>query len=100
MSLKLIAQPTQDNDGLFDGGLGYQHRLKTSFKRCVFFDVLLILIECRRTDQTKLPARQCGFQYVGNIQAALLTTLPRANDRVQLVNEQNKLRAFCGDFIK
>jgi hypothetical protein len=70
------------------------HRLEAPLQRRVFLDVLAILIESGGADRAQFPAGKLRLHDVRGVRRAL--RCPRADDRVQFVNEQNDL-AFAGD---
>jgi len=90
--LVAIFEAAQDADGVGDGGLSDEHRLKAPLERRVFLDVLAVLVERRGADAVQLAARQRRLEHVARIHRAL--GLAGSDQRVQLVDEENDL-ALC-----
>ena len=90
MHLVLLAQAAQDRDRVLDRRLIDDHRLETAFQRGVLFDVLAVFVERRRADAVQLAAREHRLEQVAGVHRAF--GLAGADDRVQLVDEQNDLR--------
>ena len=67
--------------------LAHEHRLEAALQRRVLFDVLAVLVERRRADRAQLAAREHRLQQVRRVDRALGRA--RADDRVQLVHEQD-----------
>ena len=74
--------------------LVHLHRLEAAFERRVFLDVLAIFVQRRRADAAQFAARELRFHDVRRVRRAFRRA--RADERVQLVNEQNDF-AFAGD---
>ena len=89
MNLVALAKPAQDADGVFDGRLVDHHRLEPPLERCVFFDVLAVLVERRGADRVKLAAREHRLQHVRRVHRSFRR--PGAHDGVQLVDEEDDL---------
>ena len=81
-------------DRVLDRRLADQHRLEAALERGVLLDVLAVLVERRGADGAQLAARQHRLQQVGGVDRALGGA--GADDRVQLVDEQDDL-ALGGD---
>ena len=73
-------------------------RLEAALERGVLLDVLAVLVERRRADRVQLAARQHRLQHVGRVDRALGRA--RADDRVQLVDEEDDLALGVGDFLE
>jgi hypothetical protein len=69
------------------------HRLETAFQRGVFLDVLAVFVQRGRAHATEFAARKLRFHDVRRVRRAFRRA--RADDCVQLVNEQNDF-AFAG----
>ena len=67
-----------------------EDRLEAALQRGVLLDVLAVLVERRRADAVQLAARQHRLEHVRGVHRALGRA--RADDRVQLVDEQDDLR--------
>ena len=72
-----------------DGRLADEHRLEAPLERGVLLDVLAVLVERRRADDAQLAARQHRLEHVRGVDGALGRA--RADDRVQLVDEDDEL---------
>ncbi len=82
-----LLQPAQYRDRVLYAGLADGHRLKAPLKGGVLLDVLGVLIERRRADAAQFAAREHRLEQVRGVDRALGGA--RADDRVQLVEEQN-----------
>ncbi len=98
MDLVALLQPAQDRDRVVDVGLADQHRLEPALERGVLLDVLAVLIERGRADAAQLAAGEHRLQQVGRVHRAL--GRPRADDRVQLVDEQDDLSLGVLDLLE
>src|SRR6476660_4916854 len=97
MRLVSLLQAAKDGDGVFDTRLADENWLEAPLQRRIFLDVLLILIERCRADRAKLAARKRRLEEVARVHCAL--GLARADDGVQLIDEQNNLARAVGDFL-
>ena len=93
-----LPEAAQDADGVLDGRLADGDRLEPSLERGVLFDVLAILVECRRTDRVELATRQHGLQHVRRIDRTFGGA--GSDHRVQLVDEENDLSLGVGDLLE
>ena len=84
-----LLQATEDSNGVLHRGLIHLHRLEPALQRGVLFDILPVLVQCRRADAVQLAPRQHGFQQVARVHAAL--GFARAHNGVQLIDEQDDL---------
>ena len=98
MDLVALLQPAQDRDRVLDGRLVDLHRLKAPLERRVLLDVLAVLVERRRADRPQLAAGEHRLEQVGGVDGALRGA--RADDRVQLVEEQHDLPAGVLDLLQ
>ena len=87
--LVALLQPAQDRDRVRDRRLADEDRLEAALERGVLLDVLAVLVERRRADRAQLAAREHRLQEVGRVDGALGRA--RADDRVQLVDEEDDL---------
>src|ERR1043166_2174178 len=87
--LVALLQAAQDSDGVLDRRLADEDRLEATLQRRVLLDVLLVLVQGRRADAAQLAARERGLQHVRRVNRALCRA--RADERVQLVNEEDDL---------
>ena len=69
--------------------LADEDRLEAPLERRVLLDVLAVLVERRRADRAQLAAREHRLQEVRRVDGALRRA--RADDRVQLVDEEDDL---------
>ena len=98
VDLVALAQAAQDRDRLLDRGLVDEHRLEAPLQRGVLLDVLAVLVERRRADGVQLAARQHRLEQVGGVHRALRRA--GADDRVQLVDEQDDLALGVLDLLE
>ena len=91
VSLVAIAQALEDVDRVSHGRLGHLDRLEAPLERRVLLEVLAVFVERRRADGLQLAARQHRLEDAGGVDRALGGT--RADERVQLVDEQNDVAA-------
>ena len=78
--------------------LADQDRLEAPLQRGVLLDVLAVLVERRRADAVQLAARQHRLEHVAGVHRALGRA--RADDGVQLVDEEDDLALGLGDFLE
>ena len=87
--LVLLLQPAQDRDRVGDGRLADEDGLEAALERGVLLDVLAVLVERGRADRAQLAAREHRLQHLGRVDRTLGGA--RADDRVQLVDEEDDL---------
>ena len=87
--LVALLEAAQDRDRVRHGGLADEDRLEAPLERRVLLDVLSVLVERRRADRAKLAAREHRLQEVGRVDRSFRGA--RADDRVQLVDEEDDL---------
>ena len=87
--LVALLQTAQDRDRVGDRRLADEDRLEAPLERRVLLDVLAVLVERRRADGAQLAAREHRLQEVRRVDGALGRA--RADDRVQLVDEEDDL---------
>ena len=87
--MHFIAFPetTQNADRIFDRGLLHVNRLKAPFKCGVFFYMLAIFVEGRRSDAAELAASQRGFEHIRSVHRSFGRS--SADQRMQFVDEKN-----------
>ena len=78
--------------------LVHQHRLEAALQRRVLLDVLAVLVQRGRADGVQLAARQHRLEHVAGVHGALGRA--RADDGVQLVDEQDDLPGRVGDLLE
>ena len=93
-----LLQPAQYRDGVLNTRLGDIDRLETPLQRRVFLDVLAILVERGRANAAQLAARELGLEHVRRVGGTL--GLARADDGVQLVDEENDAALGGSDFFQ
>ena len=98
MNLVALAKTAQDGDGVLDARFAHQHRLEPALERGVLFDVLPVLVERRGANRVQLAAREHRLQHLRRIHRAFGGAC--ADDRVQLVDEENDLALGVGDLLE
>ena len=96
--LVALAQAAQDRDRVLDRRLADEDRLEAALQRGVLFDVLAILVERGGADAVQLAARQHRLEHVRGVHRAFGRA--RADDGVQLVDEQDDLPVGLGDLLE
>ena len=89
VDLVALLQAAQDRDRVLDRRLRDEHRLEAPLERRVLLDALPVLVERRRADAAQLAARERRLQHVRRVHRAFGGA--GADDRVQLVDEQDDL---------
>ena len=87
--LVALADAHEDLDRLLEGRLLDHDRLEAALERRVALDVLAVLVERRRADALELAAGQRRLEDVRGVDRALGGA--RADERVQLVDEQDRV---------
>ncbi len=98
VNLVALLQAAEDGDGVIDAGLAHEHRLEAPLQGGVLLDVLAILIERGRPDRAQLAACQHRLEHVCRVHGALRRA--RADDGVQLVDEEDDLPLRLGDLLE
>src|SRR3954452_17702918 len=98
VGLVALLEPAQDGDGVLDGRLADVDRLEAALQRGVLLDVLLVLVERGGADGAQLAAGQHRLEQVGRVDRALGRA--GADDRVQLVHEQDDLALGVLDLLE
>src|SRR5690606_37008136 len=93
-----LLQAAQNADRILDARLVDENRLETTLQRGVLLNVLAVFIERRRADHPQFAARQHWFEHVAGIDRAFRRT--RANDGMQLIDEQDDAAIAVGDFLE
>ena len=91
VQLVALLEPAQDRDRVLHGRLADEHGLEAALQRGVLLDVLAVLLQRRRADGAQLAAGEHRLEQVGGVDRALGGA--RADDRVQLVHEQDDAAA-------
>ena len=98
VDLVALLEAAQDGDRVGDGGLADEDRLEAAFERGVLLDVLAVFVERRRADAAQFAARQGRLEQVRRVGGAFGRA--RADDHVQLVNEQDHRAFRLGDRLE
>ena len=95
--VRLVAflEAAQDRDRVGDRRLADEDRLEAPLERGVLLDVLAVLVERRRADRAQLAAREHRLEQVARADRSLGGA--GADDRVQLVDEEDDLALGRGD---
>ncbi len=93
-----LLQAAQDGDRVGSRRLADEHRLEAPLERRVLLDVRAVLVERRRTDGAQLTPREHRLEHVACGDGALGGT--GADDRVQLVDEEDDLALGCCDLLQ
>ena len=88
---------TKDWNRIFCGWLIHQNCLKTSNKRFVFFEVLLVFIQGSCSNCSQFSSRQRRFQNVRRIHGAFSSSC--TNQGVNLIDEQDDFSFRRDDFF-
>ena len=87
--LVTLLEAAQDRDRVDHGRLADVHGLEAALERCVLLDVLAVLVQRRGADRTKLATGQHRLEEICRVDRAFRG--PCADDRVQLVDEEDDL---------
>ena len=98
MHFVAVLEAAQDGDGVLDRRLRDQNGLEAALQRRVLFDVLAIFVERGGADGAQFAAGQRRLEHVGGVHGAFGGA--RADQRVQLVDEENDLSGGFGDFLQ
>ena len=98
VDLVTLLQAPQDGDRVLDRRLADEDRLESSFQRGVLLDFLSILVERRGADAPQLAPGQRRLEQVGGVHRPI--GLARADDQVQLVDEQDDPPLRLGDVLE
>ena len=98
VDLVAFLEPPQDRDRVLDGGLAHVHRLEAPLQGGVLLDVLAVLVERGGAHARSSPRASIGLSRLA------ASTAPcggaRADDRVELVEEQDDRPLGVGDFLQ
>ena len=98
VGLVALLEAAQDRDRVLDRRLADVDRLEAALERGVLLDVLLVLVERGRADGAQLAAGEHRLEQVGRVDRALGGA--GADDRVQLVHEQDDLALGVLDLLQ
>ena len=90
---KRVFRPLRISIGLGDRRLGHVDLLEAPRQRVILFEDLPVLAVRRRADALQRAGRQRRLQQVGRVERAARCRA-RADDRVDLVDEQDRLRVL------
>ena len=96
--LVAIFQAAQDGDGVLDVGLAHVDDLEAALEGRVLLDVFAVLVERGGADGAQLAARQGRLEHVAGVDGAFGRA--RADQRVQLVDEEDDLAVRFLDFLE
>ena len=96
--LVAFLEPSQDRDRVLHRGLADVHRLEAPLQGGVLLDVLAVLVERGGADRAQFSAREHRLEQVGGVHGPLRGS--RADDRVELVEEQDDRPLGVGDFLE
>ena len=96
--LVALLEAAQDRDRVLDRRLADVDRLEAALERGVLLDVLLVLVERGGADRAQLAAGEHRLEQVGRVDRALGRA--GADDRVQLVHEQDDLALGLLDLLE
>src|SRR5580693_3518042 len=98
MHFVALFQAAQDGDGVFDIRLTNEDNLETAFQRRIFLNVLAVLVQRGRANCAQLAASKRRLKHVGSVHRTLGRA--RANQRMQLVDEQDDLPRGIFNFFQ
>ena len=99
MSLVLLLDTAQDRDRVFHRRLVDQHLLESALERCIFLDVLAVLVEGGRTDHAQFAAGEHRLEHVAGIHRTFAAGA-RADNGVQLIDEGDDLAVRALDLVE
>ena len=70
MNFVAFFQSAQNRNRVFDIRLADKHNLEAAFERCIFFDVLAILVERGCADGAQFATSQSRLQHIGGVDGA------------------------------
>ena len=84
--ITLLKSP-KDRYGILNGRLVHLHRLKSSLKCSILFDIFSVFVKCCRTYAVKLSSCKHGLEHISGIHCAVC--LARTDYKMQLIDKQN-----------
>ena len=94
----LFLQTAQNSNRVFDARFVDDHFLETAFQSRIFFDVLSVFVQGRRTDHMQFAARKSGLEHVAGIHCTFCLT--GADHCMDFVNKQNDTAFFGNHFFQ
>ena len=94
----LFLQTAQNGDRVLNRGLVDHHFLEAAFECGILFDVLSVFVKGGRADHVKFASCEGGLQHIAGIHAPL--GLPRTDDGVELIDEENDLALLVRHFLQ
>src|SRR5206468_4033308 len=98
MRLVPLLESGKNRDGALDARLTDEDGLEAPLEGGVLLDVLPILVERRRADETQLAAGEHGLEHVAGVHRTL--GFSRADQRVHLVDEGDEQAFGLGDLLQ
>src|SRR2546430_926070 len=98
VDLVTLLEPAQDGDRVLDARLADEDRLEATLQRGVLLDVLAVLVERGGAHRAQLAAGEHRLEQVGRVDRTLGGA--GADDRVQLVDEEDDRAAGLGDLLE
>ena len=93
-----LLKSAQNRDTRFHIWLGNVDALESAFECGVFFDVLAVLVESRRAHAAQFAACEHGLEHIRSVHRTF--AFARADNRVQLVDEQNDFALRLFDLVE
>ena len=93
-----LTKTAEDADRVLNRRLADHDGLESALERGILLDVLPVLVERRGADRVELAPRQHRLEHVRRIHRAFAGA--RADDRVQLVDEENHRARRVDDFLE
>src|SRR5690606_40683639 len=91
-------EPAEDRDGVFDRWFADVDLLEAALERGILLDVFTVLVECRRTDEAQLAAREHGLEHVGCRDRSLAPA--GTHEGVEFVDERDDLPVGVVDLLE
>ena len=97
VSFIFITKSFKDFDCLFISRLAYCYRLESSFKGCILFDVLAVLVKSSCTDYLNFTSCKRRFKDISGINCTVCCT--RSDKSMDFVYEEDYISGFF-NFVK
>jgi hypothetical protein len=98
VNLVAFAQAAQNRDRVLDRRLVHHHRLEATLERGILLDVLPVFVDRGGANGVQLAAREHRLEHLRGVHRALGRA--RADDRVQLVDEQDDQALGLGNLLE